>query len=281
MCKGEPSACWKWKRWENTVFLWRKRPLKSKVKGGREQSLVTLSPVYKAVQYLDSSLPPVPLHIWLLVRTVFNHRAMTVELSVIFTLAQSRISGQHSTGYSWLTSSTLCLIYLFPWRAQDIFDSWNVVNLHRSTLTDTSLRCTRSGMEQPFVFSCCVTLLCPLCFHCCQEGSVIKFPFLCLFLCLTVSAAGWLVSSCCWGGLWAHRRLFYVRLQEGQIQNQWGNSSAALNSISAKQDPLRGAGISEAPKGRIVNMTDRGKRRDERKRREKSCYSCEMWNAQV
>lgn len=97
-----------------------------------------------------------------------------------------------------------------------------------------------------------------------------------LLLCLTVSAArpvGRLLLP--GGGLGAHRRLFYARLQEGQIQNQWGNSSAALNSISAKHDPLRGAGISGTPNGRIVNMTDRGEERGE------SCYSCEMWNAQV
>lgn len=59
------------------------------------------------------------------------------------------------------------------------------------------------------------------------------------------------------------------RLQEGQIQNQWENSSAVLNSISAKQDPLRGARISEPPNGRIVNVNYEGKRRDERKRRKK------------
>lgn len=38
----------------------------------------------------------------------------------------------------------------------------------------------------------------------------------------------------------------------------------------------RGSGISEAPDGRIVNMTDRGKRRNERNERKESCYLCEM-----
>lgn len=120
------------------------------------------------------------------------------------------------------------------------------------------------GTEKPLVFSGSLTLLSPLCFYCCQEGSVIKLPFLSWLLCLTVSAVGRLVCSCCGGGLlWAHRRLFYVGLQEGQIQNQWGNSSDALNSIFARQDPLRGVGISGTPNGRIVDMTDRGNRRDE------------------
>lgn len=68
-------------------------------------------------------------------------------------------------------------------------------------LTDTKQGSTSSGMEQPFVFSGCVTLLCPVCFHYSQKGSVIKFSFLCLFLCLTVFAVGWLVSSCCGGTL--------------------------------------------------------------------------------
>lgn len=95
----------------------------------------------------------------------------------------------------------------------------------------------------------------------------------CFYVWLSLQPARWSPPAA--GGLGAHRRLFYARLQEGQIQNQWGNSSAALNSISAKQDPLRGAGISGTPNGRIVNMTDRGEERGE------SCYSCEMWNAQV
>ena len=34
-------------------------------------------------------------------------------------------------------------------------------------------------------------LLCPLCFDCCREGSVIKLPFLCLCLWLYLQWAGW------------------------------------------------------------------------------------------
>lgn len=110
-------------------------------------------------------------------------------------------------------------------------------------------------------------LLSPLCFHCCQEGSVIKLPFLCLCLWLYLQWAGCSPPAGAGGGgsLWAHERLFYTRLQEGQIQekNQWGNGSAASNSISASQDPLRGIGISRAPNGRIINMTDRGMRKED------------------
>ena len=107
----------------------------------------------------------------------------------------------------------------------------------------------------------------------CDKVGLFSPPLASVFDCLC-SQARWSPPAA-GGGLGAHRRLFYARLQEGQIQNQWGNSSAALNSISAKHDPLRGAGISGTPNGRIVNMTERGEERGE------SCYSCEMWNAQV
>lgn len=62
---------------------------------------------------------------------------------------------------------------------------------------------------------------------------MIKSPFLLLPLCLPASALEWLLSSCLpaavgggagvgggGGYIVAHRRLFYARLQEGQIQNQ-------------------------------------------------------------
>lgn len=66
-------------------------------------------------------------------------------------------------------------------------------------------------------------LLSSPCFHCCQEGSVIKLPFLCLRVWLYLQWAG--CSPPAGGGgvwgrrcLWAHGRLFYTRLQEGQSQ---------------------------------------------------------------
>lgn len=65
---------------------------------------------------------------------------------------------------------------------------------------------------------------------------MIKSPFLLLPLCLPASALDRLLSSCLpaavggggggggvgggGGYIVAHRRLFYARLQEGQIQNQ-------------------------------------------------------------
>lgn len=87
----------------------------------------------------------------------------------------------------------------------------------------------------------------------CYSPPPLFSPFACFYVWLSPLKAGWTTPAV--GRHWAHRRLFYLRLQEGQIQNQWGNCSAALNSIS------------EAPDGRIINMTHRGKRRDERKRR--------------
>lgn len=94
---------------------------------------------------------------------------------------------------------------------------------------------TGSGTVRGPQFPCCLSLLSPLCFHCRREGSVIKSPFLLLPLCLPASALDRLLSSCLpaavggggvlavrggGGYIVAHRRLFYARLQEGQIQNQ-------------------------------------------------------------
>lgn len=121
-------------------------------------------------------------------------------------------------------------------------------------------------------------LLSPLCFHCCQEGSVIKLPFLSLPLHLTV-----LVSSCRGGGggvLSAPGDCFTRGYRKVRSKNQWGNSSAASNSISASQDPLRGIGISRAPKGRIINMTDRGMKEEDGGEGER-CRWGEMWDVQV
>lgn len=105
-------------------------------------------------------------------------------------------------------------------------------------------------------------LLSPLCFHCCQEGSVIKLPFLSLTLCPTVLVSSYRGGG--GGGYCLHTGDCFTRgYRKVRSKNQWGNSSAASNSISASQDPLRGIGISRAPKGRIINMTDRGMREEE------------------
>lgn len=147
-------------------------------------------------------------------------------------------------------------------------------------LTDTSQGFTISGMDQPFVFSGCVTLLSPVCFHCCQKGSVFKFPFLFLFDCLCSRPVALLLLK---GGLWEHRRLFYTRLQEGHIQNQWGNDSALFLPSRILSDEL---GYQEHQMGALLAWQIEGRgemrgreERNERSKREESCYSCEMWNA--
>lgn len=72
-------------------------------------------------------------------------------------------------------------------------------NLHHTNTCPfpTDISSTISETYRPFVFSGSTALLSPRCFHCCQEGSVIKLHFLCLFLCLTVPAVGWSLCSCC------------------------------------------------------------------------------------
>lgn len=75
----------------------------------------------------------------------------------------------------------------------------------------------------------------------------------------------------------------YRKVRSKKKKNQWGNSSAASNSNShsASQDPLRGIGISRAPNGRIINMTDKGwGRRMGEREQERSCW-WEMWDMQV
>lgn len=124
--------------------------------------------------------------------------------------------------------------------------------LERSTRDKTTIH---THVVWLFCLPCVFTITLPSC-H--QEGSVTVPPlfFACFYVWLSpVKACSTLPAV---GRHWADRRLFYSRLQEGQIQNQWGNCSAALNSIS------------ETPNGRIINMTDRGKRRDERKKKGKA-----------
>lgn len=75
MCKVEPSARWKWKRWANTFIYYRG------FHEGEGQSLVT---PYRAALHLKYNYippPPQPLQSWLLAHTVFNHRVMTLRLS--------------------------------------------------------------------------------------------------------------------------------------------------------------------------------------------------------
>lgn len=77
--------------------------------------------------------------------------------------------------------------------------------------------------------------------------------------CIGLLLSGWGVEGYC-----LHTGDCFTRgYRKVRSKNQWGNSSAASNSISASQDPLRGIGISRAPKGRIINMTDRGMREED------------------
>lgn len=124
--------------------------------------------------------------------------------------------------------------------------------LQRSTRDKTDIH---THVVWLFCLPCVFNITLPSC-H--QEGSVTVPPlfFACFYVWLSPVKACWTLPAV--GRHWADRRLFYSRLQEGQIQNQWGNCSAALNSIS------------ETPNGRIINMTDRGKRRDERKKKGKA-----------
>lgn len=99
-------------------------------------------------------------------------------------------------------------------------------------LTDTSS--SSSETYRLFVFSGCMALLSPRCFHCCQEGSVIKLHFLCLFLCLTVSVVGWSVCSCCGGTLGTQAIVLREVTGRSDLKSMRKRLSAALNSISAK-----------------------------------------------
>lgn len=153
-----------------------------------------------------------------------SHLMTPVTVFVIIALAHSCFLGQVSAGGLLAHLFTLCLIYVFPQRLRSCIHQqrWlslcgltNTSTFHRIFLNGWSRGC---GRGQAFAFS--DPLIVPPVFSLLSGGKCDKVA-LSLPLPLTVFAASRLFSSCWgWGVSVCTGRLFYTRLQEGQIQKK-------------------------------------------------------------